>query len=728
MSKVKVSIIIVNYKVEKQLMKCLASIKSRVLDVSYEVIVVENDPNTDLTEKIRKYEFAKYIRSSNNVGFGAGNNLGAYYASGDNLFFLNPDTEIVEGSILALLKFLSNKKVGIVAPVLLDRAHKEFVLQGTKKLTPVSAMFSLSFINKFFPNNMFARKYWLKGVDKSRPYQVGVVPGTAFMIKKLLFEKIGGFDENFFLYFEEMDLCNRVIAAGYKIYMNPDLKVIHLWGESTKGEKNINKIFEKSRFYYFKKYYGYPAAILTTAVLNLNLKLILLFLVVLLGAFLRLDRPGLMPFIPDQAWFYLSARDMIVNGNIPLVGITSSHTWLHQGPLWTYMLVPLLFLFRFNPIVGFYIAALFGIAAIILIYKLGKDVMNQEFGLIGAFLYAVSPLIVIHERFGYHTSPISFFTILLIYSLIKWVNGKTIFFATALFCMSILYNFELAIVVFIPVIILLLVYGFFKKTRWFDELKKTKIIILSSVALVFPMIPVLIYDVGNGFPQTIKYAAWLIYKPITSLLLESAENMNFFIFFTTLHISRLVFLADFTISATILITSIALVGIVVYKKIASPMGIVFLSTIIPIVGFIATKTASEAYLPMLFPGIMLCMAYLIYRVYSKQPHVGVLLIFLIAFPNAYLVYTGNYLMEQPYGYGWPIEKVQARAKTILKIAAGRPYNLEFSTPGYKISSSVANYEYLNWLYEKNPPSKKNEKIKLQIFDDGHRLEVRRIKK
>src|SRR3990172_3783075 len=119
--------------------------------------------------------------------------------------------------------------------------------------------------------------------------------------------------------------------------------------------------------------------------------------ILVVGAFLRLDRLGeLMAFIGDQGWFYLSARDMLISGNIPFVGITSSHTWLHQGPLWTYMLAGALWISNFNPVSGAILTALGGTSSIFLIYKLGKEFFSKTFGLVAALVYATSPLIIIH--------------------------------------------------------------------------------------------------------------------------------------------------------------------------------------------------------------------------------------------------------------------------------------------------------------------------------------------
>src|SRR6185312_14686775 len=109
----------------------------------------------------------------------------------------------------------------------------------------------------------------------------------------------------------------------------------------------------ESRFYYFKKHYGLVTALITNAFLNIGKYSFLNLLILFLAAFLLFYKLNeFMSFIGDQGWFYISARDMLLTGQIPLVGITSSHTWLHQGPFWTYLLAFALKIGDYNPVAG----------------------------------------------------------------------------------------------------------------------------------------------------------------------------------------------------------------------------------------------------------------------------------------------------------------------------------------------------------------------------------------
>ncbi|MBI2430720.1 MAG: glycosyltransferase family 2 protein [Candidatus Levybacteria bacterium] len=253
-----VSIIIVYYKVRQELVDCLFSIEKSKTKISHEIIVVDNDEEPTIKKDLKqKFPQVQYIDVGKNIGFGAANNKGAKAAKGKFLFFLNPDTLVERDTIDELINFIKKEKnIGIVSPLFLDSKNRPYPLQGSATLTPFRAISCLSFINKLFPNNMVARKYWYLDWDKKQPKEVDVMPGTAFLIRKKLFEEIGGFDERFFLFFEENDIAMKVKKKGFRIVLLPHAKVVHLWGMSAKNKSGIKQIFRRSRFLYFQKYYG----------------------------------------------------------------------------------------------------------------------------------------------------------------------------------------------------------------------------------------------------------------------------------------------------------------------------------------------------------------------------------------------------------------------------------------------------------------------------------------
>lgn len=282
-----VSIIIVYYHAKEELFRCLESIHKNKPKTDFEVIVVDNDEEIRIKKEINKeFPWVKYVKSPGNNGFGSGNNLGARHAKGEYLFFLNPDTRVFPGTVDGLVDFLKKEKeAGVVAPQLLHADKTVFEQQGCLALNVLRGIVVLSFINKVLPNNPISREYWQTGWDKKKLKEVDVVPGTAFMIRRAFYEEMQGFDENFFLYFEEFDLCKRIREKGYKLFITPGAKIIHLWGKGgTEETDNINHIYRLSRFYYFKKHYGIFNALLVEAFARFGKRQFFFLIVLFFGA------------------------------------------------------------------------------------------------------------------------------------------------------------------------------------------------------------------------------------------------------------------------------------------------------------------------------------------------------------------------------------------------------------------------------------------------------------
>jgi len=285
-SNLSISIIIVNFKSFERIVDLIKSIRNSIIKVGYEIIIVDNENDKQVKDLIKKFDKNMfYVKAMLNKGYGAGCNLGSRVSRGKYLLFINPDCYVLNDAINVMFEFIKkNIDCGIVAPLLCDKNENPYPLQGTGELSPISAIFSLSFFNKYFPNNPISKSYWMKDKLLSKEFEADVVPGTAFMIKKDIYKKVKGFDENFFLYFEEFDLCRRVKKLGFKIIILPKSKIIHYWGESTKYLGNFSKtlIYKKSLFYYFKKNYGYGYACLVLFVNSIGKWFIIFLITVLL--------------------------------------------------------------------------------------------------------------------------------------------------------------------------------------------------------------------------------------------------------------------------------------------------------------------------------------------------------------------------------------------------------------------------------------------------------------
>lgn len=270
------SIIIVHYRAWQALNKCLQSL-SKLDNSKFEIIVVDNDLEKPIQEKIKtNFPGVRYYQSESNAGFGAGCNLGSRLAKAEYLFFLNPDTKILNPSnqIQALVDFLESRPNSIIAPTLLDKSGQAYAKQGTAELNLINAIMSLTVMARIWPNNPWQKQYWLTNIDRSKPYHVGVMPGSAFMLTKANFEAISGFDENIFLYYEESDLAKRLSEIGVQAYIHPDAQVTHYWGKSTRSlsQQLRRKQMQSSLIYFINKHYGAWAGWLLQFILMLNKK------------------------------------------------------------------------------------------------------------------------------------------------------------------------------------------------------------------------------------------------------------------------------------------------------------------------------------------------------------------------------------------------------------------------------------------------------------------------
>ncbi|HBI33980.1 MAG TPA: hypothetical protein DEA43_03810 [Candidatus Moranbacteria bacterium] len=238
-----VSIIIPNYKSEQYLSRCIQTLQAHSAGSLFEIIIINND-DAPITS-IGSTENIHLIENGINEGFAKACNRGAKIAKGEFLFFLNPDTEIVSGNIADFLAAFKNKSVGIAAPQLT-------VPSG--EIQKWSAGYEINLCSTIKNNLGFVKNKNLS--EQTDIIEADWVSGAAFIIKKTLFEDIGGFDENFFMYFEDVDLCKRVKEKKLSILVLPLIQVLHIGGQSFQNSACQKKYYYASQDYYFKKHFG----------------------------------------------------------------------------------------------------------------------------------------------------------------------------------------------------------------------------------------------------------------------------------------------------------------------------------------------------------------------------------------------------------------------------------------------------------------------------------------
>ncbi len=456
----------------------------------------------------------------------------------------------------------------------------------------------------------------------------------------------------------------------------------------------------------------------------------ILFGIFVLSLFVRTYKlKFLMEFIGDQGWFYISARNLIVYHQIPLVGITSSHIWLHQGAIWTYILAVILTIFHFNPIAPAYVMAGFDSVTLFLIYFLGKELFNRRVGLIASLFYATSPMIVQGERFPYHTDLIPFFTALLLLLIFKWIKTeKSKYFPIIVFAIAMLYNFEIATFSLITTFLLIFLFGLFKKKKWALSIFNPQTLLLSVMAL-FPMIPMVIYDLHHGFPQTIKFAVWVFYKVAVvfgypSIHPEvSGETFKTFIVYNMDVIRHVVFLGNSYVSIAILAASYITLLAMLWKKYKGRedwlgYGLLFAFFSIPAALFVAEKTNSGAYLYMFYPQIVLLLG-IFFASFNRNRYLMVLstfLVLVVGLANSYIFIGRNYESVSDIQ-----DKIRV-SKEMISEANGRPYNILGRGWGSQYESFTTPYQYLTWYYG-HGPSKVNQKLRFYVSENAGKIKM-----
>ncbi|MEJ7770201.1 MAG: glycosyltransferase family 2 protein, partial [Chitinophagaceae bacterium] len=197
------------------------------------------------------------INNPVNKGFASASNQGLMQARGKFMLFLNPDTILSEDCLLNCIGFLeSNSEAGACGVHMLDGSGK--FLPESKRAFPSlqTAFYKLTGLSRAFPLSKRFANYYLGNLDENFNHQVDVLSGAFFMIKREVLDKTGGFDEQFFMYGEDIDLSYRIGQAGYKNYYLAENRIIHFKGESTqKGSFNYVKLFYNAMSIFVKKHY-----------------------------------------------------------------------------------------------------------------------------------------------------------------------------------------------------------------------------------------------------------------------------------------------------------------------------------------------------------------------------------------------------------------------------------------------------------------------------------------
>ena len=251
-----VSVIIINYNTLEITKDAINSILEKTKEINYEIILVDNasvDGSVEYFENNYKGKIL-FIKNTENLGFGRANNKGIEIAKGKYVFLLNSDTLLINNAIKILFDYMElNLKTGVCG----GNLYNEKLLPTasySKKMMGYKTEYLEAIINVFRIKILRRKGSYFN--TKNKPKKVEIIIGADMFIRKEILKKVGNFDEDFFMYHEESELCFRILKNGYNIYSVPEAKIIHLESRSSKFKKEKFKIDRFGKYMFFYKTKG----------------------------------------------------------------------------------------------------------------------------------------------------------------------------------------------------------------------------------------------------------------------------------------------------------------------------------------------------------------------------------------------------------------------------------------------------------------------------------------
>ncbi len=251
------SVIILNYNVRYFLELCVQSVQEAIENISAEIIVVDNNSDDDSCQMMKsRFPNVKLIENKGNVGFPKGNNIGVAHAQGEFICILNPDTVVAEDTFVKVLAYAKmKKKLGIIGVKLVD-GRGNFLPESKRGVpTPFVAFSKMAGLYKLFPKSKLFGQYYAQHLGEDETGEVSILVGAFMMMQRELYVELKGFDENCFMYSDDIDLSYRSLLLDRTNFYFADTKVIHFKGESTVKDDVYMKRFQDAMHFFYKKHF-----------------------------------------------------------------------------------------------------------------------------------------------------------------------------------------------------------------------------------------------------------------------------------------------------------------------------------------------------------------------------------------------------------------------------------------------------------------------------------------
>ena len=270
-------VVVVNYNAGEHLLRCIASVFAHAGDGSVGVVVVDNaSADGSARRAAEAHPEITLIENRDNRGFGTAANQGIRATSSPYVFALNPDAEISAGTLSGFVKLAEDRpKAGAIGPLV--RESDGSIYPSARKVPSIGEAVGHAFLHPFAPDNRFSRAYTMADWDRTSEREVSWVSGSCVLLRRAALDRVGMFDEAYFMYAEDADLCTRLRAAGYTVLFTPELEVTHERGVSTGNSKRMIHEHSRSVYRYFSKHHarGLRKALLPFAWAALRLRAVL---------------------------------------------------------------------------------------------------------------------------------------------------------------------------------------------------------------------------------------------------------------------------------------------------------------------------------------------------------------------------------------------------------------------------------------------------------------------
>ncbi|HET6204990.1 MAG TPA: glycosyltransferase family 2 protein [Planctomycetota bacterium] len=266
MSAPDLSVVVLSWNTREWLRRCLAALAADGTRLRRETIVVDNASSDGSPEAVeREFPWARCVRNARNEGYARGNNLGLALARGAFLCTLNSDAAVRPLALDRLVAYLrAHADCGAAAPKLLnpDGSVQPACMRFPRLST---ALFFDTFLDRLFPRNGVVARYFMRDVDPGESRDVEQPPGACLVLRREAIEAVGPFDEDLWLFFNDVDLCLRLARAGWRIRYLAEAEVVHEKGASTSKYPRFAVEWHKNRLAYYRKHYGPAGALVVRA-------------------------------------------------------------------------------------------------------------------------------------------------------------------------------------------------------------------------------------------------------------------------------------------------------------------------------------------------------------------------------------------------------------------------------------------------------------------------------